>query len=518
MLLLTGCDCGRTSLEGDSGGDQQIDGHEAQELDSFEQDEFVDGDICGNLVLEPHEACDTNEILECLTSCGSLGGKRCIDCQWSDCIAPAEECNGIDDDCDGLCDNGFECCEGDGEVECTNEAGIRGIKYCNETCSWSSCCAPAEVCQNGYDDDCDGSIDEPVKLGGDVRVTNAPDTSEFPSLQWTGSVYAAAWEDSRDGRWEIYFARLSSDGVKIGDDVRITNAFEEARRPSLQWTGTEFGAAWSDLRDGNFEIYFARISPEGVKIDDDIRITNAADYSFFPLLQWTGTEFGMVWEDNRSGKGDMYFTRISSSGSMVGSESRITDAYVRSPPNSIQWTGSEYGVTWYDGIEGDEEIYFGRISPVGARISGDVRITNYTGTSVGASLQWTGSEYGIAWTDDRSGNSEIYFTRVTETGSIIGGDVQVTNTAKRSWYPSLRWTGFDYGITWSNGQDVDFDVYFSIISATGSTIGNAYKITDYPGYKAFTSLQWTGEEFSAVWEDYRDGNLEIYFARIGCLP
>ncbi|MFH1434554.1 MAG: hypothetical protein ABIJ56_02440 [Pseudomonadota bacterium] len=32
----------------------------------------------------------------------------------SDCVPADEICNGIDEDCDTLCDDGFECCLGDG--------------------------------------------------------------------------------------------------------------------------------------------------------------------------------------------------------------------------------------------------------------------------------------------------------------------------------------------------------------------------------------------------------------------
>ncbi|MBN1799806.1 MAG: hypothetical protein JW822_14610, partial [Spirochaetales bacterium] len=69
----------------------------------------------------------------------------------------------------------------------------------------------------------------------------------------------------RDGNFEIYFARINSSGVKQGLDVRITNAAGDSWWPSLVWTGTEYGASCDDDRDGNFEIYFARLYPNGTK-------------------------------------------------------------------------------------------------------------------------------------------------------------------------------------------------------------------------------------------------------------
>ncbi len=58
--------------------------------------------------------------LECVTECGSIGTEQCTDsCEWSGvCEPPTEECNNIDDDCDGEVDNGDVCplCEDGSEV------------------------------------------------------------------------------------------------------------------------------------------------------------------------------------------------------------------------------------------------------------------------------------------------------------------------------------------------------------------------------------------------------------------
>jgi hypothetical protein len=101
---------------------------------------------------------------------------------------------------------------------------------------------------------------------GDVRISNAPGASDYPSLAWTGAEHGVAWCDTRDGNSEIYFTRISAAGIKQSQDIRITNAPETSSYPSLDWTGTGYGVVWVDSRDGNEEIYFARLSPDGTKI------------------------------------------------------------------------------------------------------------------------------------------------------------------------------------------------------------------------------------------------------------
>ncbi|MBN1798844.1 MAG: hypothetical protein JW822_09715 [Spirochaetales bacterium] len=147
---------------------------------------------------------------------------------------------------------------------------------------------------------------------GDVRITNAIGDSMYASLVWTGTEYGVAWSDNRDGNSEIYFTRINSSGIKQGADIRITNALDISMDTSLVCTGTEYGVAWEYLRDGNFEIYFARINSSGVKQGADIRITNDTSASGTPSLVYAGSEYGLAWNDNRDGIGnyEIYFARL----------------------------------------------------------------------------------------------------------------------------------------------------------------------------------------------------------------
>jgi hypothetical protein len=97
-----------------------------------------------------------------------------------------------------------------------------------------------------------------VEVGDDVRVTTNASESSWPSLVWTGSGYGVAWDDQRDGH-SAYFARLTPEGVKVGGDMRVTTAASSSAYPSLVWTGSGYGVAWYDDRDGNPEIYFTRL-------------------------------------------------------------------------------------------------------------------------------------------------------------------------------------------------------------------------------------------------------------------
>jgi hypothetical protein len=109
----------------------------------------------------------------CETVCGSTGRGTCgLDCSLpgpSQCNPPGELCNGLDDDCDGAPDNGLPCLRGT-EVDCTTSCGTAGRGTCTAACeipTGSDCASLVEEVCNDVDDDCDTIVDEGCGTDGD---------------------------------------------------------------------------------------------------------------------------------------------------------------------------------------------------------------------------------------------------------------------------------------------------------------------------------------------------------------
>ena len=82
-------------------------------------------------------------------------------CETACTGAGVEICNGIDDDCDGVADEDFDCVMGE-TLDCVTTCGTLGSGVCDLSCELPTgdrCTPPAEEC-NGIDDDCDGETDE----------------------------------------------------------------------------------------------------------------------------------------------------------------------------------------------------------------------------------------------------------------------------------------------------------------------------------------------------------------------
>jgi hypothetical protein len=388
-----------------------------------------------------------------------------------------------------------------------------------------------EVC-DGVDNDCDGSVDEgnvcsltcasPGKIGADVRVTfNGPQGSVDPSIVWTGDGYGVAWLDNRDDPvTAIYFARLDATGSKIGDDVRVSSGEALAVAPKLVWTGSEFGVLWQDYEpvdqtSGTSGLRFARLDAAGQKIGDDFRLTG--DRVIEPALVWTGTEYGVAWADANFGRYIIMFARLDASGNKIAQDIRatLTSAEPDHVPRLV-WTGSEYGLAWLHG-DSFRSVRFKRLSASGQTIGGETTVSLSSGVEWSPlSMVWTGTGFGIAWETALSGHKEILFARLDATGRRLGLEVPLTDDSSASRQPSLAWTGAEYGLSWLDDRDGNPEVYFSRIDPSGQKIGADLRVTVDAPWTYSPSLVSHGSVYGVAWSDLRDGNGEIYFARIGC--
>ncbi|NMC68603.1 MAG: hypothetical protein GYA57_00890, partial [Myxococcales bacterium] len=183
-----GCGSARSDDAGDGGGPEDVGDVPDVEDETLPEVEPEDaagceggltdcGGTCVDLSNDPEHCgrCDAScpGAVHATGVCGSgLCGLRC-ESGWVDvdglpgcelactpAVPPVEACNEVDDDCDGLTDNGtgFDCVHGTVEP-CATTCATSGERACDSSCHWTECVPPAETCDN-LDQDCDGVADE----------------------------------------------------------------------------------------------------------------------------------------------------------------------------------------------------------------------------------------------------------------------------------------------------------------------------------------------------------------------
>jgi hypothetical protein len=313
--------------------------------------------------------------------------------------------------------------------------------------------------------------------------------SQGPSIAVAGSDVYVAWFDGANGSFDIFVAASNDNGGEWGAPVRV-DSDEPAGNAYSAWpqieatSGGNVYVAWEDSRDGASDIYFARSINAASSFKADTRLDGGDDpgsnYSFSPTLASDGNNVYVAWHDERNGSGrDVYFNYSGNGGADWFLEAPRLDSdspgFFNSENPVISIDGAKVNVAWHDDRNGGFDIYYRAIA---AGVAGDEEIRINTDQAGFANSLNPVIGFGpeadalvVAWEDGRaeaeSGAENGYtdlFYNYTESG--LGWqpeDLRVDSLAPGQSYklePHVAVFGRKAFYVWTDGRGGTSDVYF----------------------------------------------------------
>jgi hypothetical protein len=380
-----------------------------------------------------------------------------------------------------------------------------------------------------------------VKVNTDTG--NRPQYGPAIALDSTGTIYVA-WQDSRNWNSDIYFAKSTDGGANWSDpNIRVNTDQDTALQFSptiaVDSEGTLY-TAWEDTRDGDRNIYFAKSEDGGNSWSDpNIRVNiDEGDFNEEGVsiaVDSSGIIYA-VWDDNRNGDYDIYFAKSTDEG-MTWSDPNIkvnTDSEGTTqgrPTIAVDATGTIY-VAWTDQRNGDQDIYFAYSTDEGSSWSDpNMKINTDTGSADQYSVDITVDSFGsihASWVDKRDGDADIYYTKSINRGADWTDPNVKINTdlgTKDQFQPTIAVssTGTIYA-AWQDDRNDEYDIFFAYSTDGGMTWSdpNLRVNDDSSGYAqsgpnlAVDSL---GGAY-IVWDDARDyysSDYDIFFANLAAI-
>ena len=366
-----------------------------------------------------------------------------------------------------------------------------------------------------------------VKVNDDVLSSHQAD----PSLVVSGNNPYAAWEDSRSGNPDIYFARSTDGGATWSANVKINDDAGSAdqRNPSL--AADESGGlyvVWSDRRNGNYDIYFARSTDGGNTWSANVKVNSGADSldQRTPSLAVDGSGgLYVAWNDGFYGSAalsaDIYFAQSTDGGATWSAQVRLDDdtnsAFQYSPSLAVDGGGNLYAA-WDDRRNDESDIYFTRSSDGGATWSANVKVNDDAGSADQYTPSLTADGAGslnLAWVDYWDGDRDVYFARSTDGGNTWSASARVNDDAGSASQsaPSLAVDGGgNLHLAWKDYRDESNEVYFARSTDGGNTWSANLRVNDDTGASLDApclAIDDSGNVHIA-WQDYRNGNYDVY--------
>src|SRR5262245_33277324 len=115
---------------------------------------------------------------------------------------------------------------------------------------------------------------------------------------------------------------------------------------------------------------------------------------------------------------EIYYLRSTDGGATWGGPTRLTEAPGPSARPSIAMAGKGLHVVWFDGRDGNLEVYYKHSPNAGATWGPDVRLTDAPADSMHPTVAATGNATHVVWFDQRDGDAEIYYKQTVKRVSV----------------------------------------------------------------------------------------------------
>ena len=388
-------------------------------------------------------------------------------------------------------------------------------------------------------------------IGSAIAITFKPNESITPldqlakdqqrpniAVDAAGNAFAV-WEEKEAGKWVLFYSRKPAGGnwgpkEKINDNVI---GLPSSARIAVHTDGDVY-VIWNDTRDGDSNIYFSKrtngtgVWSTNVKVNDDA----GAAYQGGPSIAVdnSGNAYA-VWQDNREGNGDIYFSKRTNGTGAWSDNVKVNDdtgnAGQGNPSIAVDTFGTAYAV-WQDGRDGVSNdygnIYSSRrnngngIWSTNIRVNDDAGIEYQSHPSI--AVDTSGNAYA-AWVDCRNSAPapcDIYFSKWDSVDGIWIENQMVNEISanQRVGAPSIAVdVAGNAFVAWRDNRNsnVFADIYFSYRSAAGGIWGTNEKVNDGQSTPNFSSINpriavdGTGKAY-AVWDGDRYGTLSVCVA------
>ncbi len=263
-----------------------------------------------------------------------------------------------------------------------------------------------------------------------IAISTAAHDQLFPAVAFDGTNYFVVWEDRRTDNYypHIYGARVSQTGAVIDPEgIIIADSMYGEISPSIAFDGTNYLVAWFGRCGWSSGIIGTRVSQFGVVLDSGGFVIDTAGWYFFndqTSIAYGADAYLVVWNAN-----DIFGARVCTSGVVIDTiPIQISNGQYREFSPSVNFNGTNYFVVWDDERNSTHpwpvdsiDIYGARVSQTGIVLdTSNIRISEAPGYQKSPGIGFDGTDYLVVWEDSQNDSFyDIYGAKVNSSGTVI---------------------------------------------------------------------------------------------------
>lgn len=273
------------------------------------------------------------------------GGVDCDDTNGDIFAAQNESCDDIDNNCDGRVDENCDCAPIGAMQECPTDCGSTGMQECVGG-EWADCVPPVEVC-NGVDDDCDGFTDQGFDYVPVDRRSVSADRARDARILWAGDRFFVGWYQTRGDPRGVHLMSMQPDGTTIAGPTPVEN--DTINSFELAWSGSALAMLWWDAEGCGTtknpstcrRIRYRVFDADFMAVSDVMQLESNGEDNARVRVLWDGSAFVMSYSDS----GETFFQRVDEMGQLVGPRFDTEDDGHKA---DTVWDGTQLWVVYED--------------------------------------------------------------------------------------------------------------------------------------------------------------------------
>ena len=368
----------------------------------------------------------------------------------------------------------------------------------------------------------------------------------YPVVVFDGEDYLTVYFDRRGGNYSVYSKFVSTDGDVSSEQQTVPAHPAMSLMPGLAKGDDNFLYTWSRQRgvwDYQRDGMAILIGLNGVPTSGMIQVSSPSlqNSPGFMRTAYDGENYLVIWQDGMPNQDAQILGQFVSATdhNLVGSNFPIRPPSLG--PNHAQvypdilFDGTNYLIVWDDNRTGERSIYGWFIDTDGDPVGDEFVISNVPQRQMLVRAAFNGNEYMAIWADRRDGNkSGVYGQIFDNTGTLIGDNIPISPLAdnhERTW-PKVGSNGNQFLVAWEQQnisksidendpvreemfltagmnpekQSVWWEVHGRVINADGSFHTDEMPIGVNQYHQQNPEVAGQDNQFLTVWQDSRVNN------------
>lgn len=486
----------------------------------------------------PAPSCASDVECQAANACGSY---RCIAAR---CEFQAVSCDDRDpcteDTCEPEtgCRHRFLSLDMDGDGHRSPRPGFSASNdVCGDDCDDTNPRAfknNLEAC-DGVDNDCDGVVDngfsyartslEPVRVAASNARRSQRDDG---GIAGTTNAFVITYTSLVD-RYESRLKGLSARGETLFE-TQVSDVNSNTYGGSIAWSGKSLATAWSDARQGGeYDLYARLLGLQGEKQRLPTRITDTAGFSLHPTIKWNQSEYLVAFDDRRDDRNlffdhsQIFGQRLAPDGSMLGTNALLVDEDGSAEFPALALSPERVGVAYVLTPRGEDQARLGfRVFDASLK---PVARAQPIGSDVDTlALAFVQDRFVALWdvSDGGMQGDAIWAAAFDAAGRLVVPPRRVTNSAKFARSVSALSLGDRLLMMWADDAMTAagvYELYFQTLTPALEVLEPRRRFT-FTNSTSLSPALAPGPEglIGVAYEGWQNGSRQVYFSTLECAP